>query len=187
ELARLGAGYRFEDAGASRHPFRGLGIGVPRLADVLARFRDARVIIELKGGSRALALATVDVVRRADAVERVCIGSSSVRGLRAVRAVEPAIAPRAAREEGRGGRHPAWFGCPPSRRVKYSAFQVPEFAGATRVVSPRFVDMARRGGRPVQVWTINEEDDARRLLEWGVQALITDRPDLMVPLVQEVH
>jgi glycerophosphoryl diester phosphodiesterase len=184
ELARLDGGYRFAEADASRHPFRGLGIGVPRLADVLSRFRDARVIIELKGSSRALALATVDVVRRADAVDRVCIGSSSVRGLGAVRTAEPAIATSAAREEVRWAVYRAWFGRAPSRRAKYSAFQVPEFAGATRVVSPTFVDLARRGGRPVQVWTINQEQDARRLLGWGVQALITDRPDMMAVLVR---
>jgi len=183
ELARLDAGYRFQE-GASRHPFRGCGIGVPRLADVLSQFRGARVIIELKGSSQALALATVDVVRQADALDRVCIGSSSLRGLRAVRAAEPAIATSAAREEVRWAVYRGWFGRPPSRRAKYSCFQVPERAGATRVVSPKFVHAARRAGRPVQVWTINREDDARRLLGWGVQALITDRPDIMVPLVR---
>jgi glycerophosphoryl diester phosphodiesterase len=184
ELARLDAGYRFQDEGASRHPFRGCGIGVPRLADVLSQFPDARVIIELKGGSQMLALATVDVVRRADAVDRVCIGSSSLRGLRTVRAAEPAIATSAARQEVRWAVYRAWMGRPPSPRAQYSVFQVPEFAGTTRVVSRRFVDLARRAGRPVQVWTINHEDDGRRLLGWGVQALITDRPDIMVPLVR---
>jgi glycerophosphoryl diester phosphodiesterase len=185
ELARLDAGFRFQDAAAGGHPFRGLGIGVPRLADVLSRFRDARVIIELKGSSVPLALATVDVIRREDAVERVCIGSSRLAGLRAVRAVEPAIATSAAREEVRWAVYWAWIGRPPSRQAKYAAFQVPELAGPTRVVSPRFVDLARRSGRPVQVWTVNQEDDARRLIGWGVQALITDRPDIMVPVVQE--
>ena len=39
-------------------------------------------------------------------------------------------------------------------------------------------------GLGVQVWTVDTEDDARRLLEWGVDALITDRPDRLVPLVR---
>ena len=184
ELARLDAGYRFEEEGTSRHPFRGCGIGVPRLADVLSQFREACVIIELKGSSQALALATIDVVRRADAVDRVCIGSSGLRGVRAVRAAAPGIATSAAREEVRWAVYRGWLGLPPSRHAKYACFQVPEFAGVTRVVSRRFLDAARRVGRPVQVWTINQEDDARRLLGWGVQALITDRPDVMVPLVR---
>jgi glycerophosphoryl diester phosphodiesterase len=58
---------------------------------------------------------------------------------------------------------------------------VPEIAGV-RVVSPRFLAAAHRAGLAVQVWTVNAEDDARRLLSWGVDALITDRPDVMVPL-----
>ena len=43
---------------------------------------------------------------------------------------------------------------------------------------------AHRAGLGVQVWTVDDEADARRLLDWGVDALITDRPDLMVPLVR---
>ncbi len=53
----------------------------------------------------------------------------------------------------------------------------------TRRVSPRFVEHAHRAGLGVQVWTVNAEATARRLLGWGVDALITDRPDLMTPLV----
>jgi glycerophosphoryl diester phosphodiesterase len=187
ELARLDAGYCFQSGGVSGHPFRGRGLGVPQLIDVLSRFRDARVIIELKGSSAALALATVDAVRRAGAVERVCIAANSLGGLRTVRAVEPAIATSAAREEVRWAVYRSWVGLPPPRRAKYAGFQVPELAGPTRVVSPGFVERARRSDRPVQVWTVNREDDARRLLGWGVDALITDRPDVLVPVVRSLR
>jgi glycerophosphoryl diester phosphodiesterase len=61
---------------------------------------------------------------------------------------------------------------------------VPEWSGRTRVVSPRFVDAAHRAGLGVQVWTVDREADARRLLAWGVDALITDRPDIIVPVVK---
>ena len=73
ELARADAGYRFEADGL--FPFRGRGIGVPTLADVLARFPDVRVIIELKVNTLEMARAVVGTVRAADAVDRVCIGS----------------------------------------------------------------------------------------------------------------
>jgi glycerophosphoryl diester phosphodiesterase len=62
--------------------------------------------------------------------------------------------------------------------VRYRAFQVPEAVGRTRVVSPRFVRAAHAAGLVVQVWTVNEEADMRRLLAWGVDGLITDRPDV---------
>lgn len=157
--------------------------GVPTLANVLARYRDARVIIELKVNSRELAAAAVDVVRRAGAVDRVCIGSFGLRVLRAVRALEPAMATSAARAEVRWALYRSWCGWR-VRRAAYGGYQVPEIAGRTRIVSPVFIAAAHRAGLAVQVWTVNTEEDARRLLGWGVDGLITDRPDRIVPIAR---
>jgi glycerophosphoryl diester phosphodiesterase len=159
---------------------------VPTLGDVLARFRDARIIVELKVNSAELAAAVVEVVRRAGARDRVCCGSFGVRVLRAVRALDPAMATSAAREEVRWALYRSWIGWP-ARRPAYGGFQVPEWAGATRVVSRRFVDAAHRAGHAVQVWTVDTEDAAHRLLGFGVDALITDRPDVIVPIVREMR
>jgi glycerophosphoryl diester phosphodiesterase len=156
---------------------------VPRFADVLTRYRDARVIVEMKANAPALAAAVIEAVRTANAVDRVCLGSFGLRVLRAARALEPRIATSAAREEVRWALYRSWVRWP-VRRVPYAGYQVPEFAGTTRVVSPRFIDYAHRAGLAVQVWTVDIEPDARRLLAWGVDALITDRPDIMVPLVK---
>jgi glycerophosphoryl diester phosphodiesterase len=156
---------------------------VPALATVLARYRDARIIVEMKTNTPALAAAVVDAVRRADALDRVCLGAFELRVLRAARALEPRLATSAARAEVRWALYRSWARWP-VRRVAYAGYQVPEVAGSTRVVSPRFVDDARRAGLGVQVWTVDTEQDARRLLAWGVDALITDRPDIMVPLVR---
>ena len=187
ELARLDAGCRFaRDAGPAAQESRERGIGVPTLAAVLARYRDARIIVELKLNDPDLAVAAVEVVRRADAVERVCFASFGLRVLRAARALEPAVATSAAREEVRWAVYRSWCRWP-LRGARYAGFQVPERAGSTRVVSRRFVDMAHRANLGVQVWTVDTEDDARRLLDWGVDALITDRPDIVVPVVQGVH
>jgi len=158
-------------------------VNVPSLADVLARYPDVRIIVEMKENRAELAAATIEVIRRAGAVERVCLGSFGRRVLRAARAIEPSIATSAAREEVRWWLYRSWCRWPVAR-VGYSGFQVPEVSGATRVVSPRFVDYAHRAGLGVQVWTVDEEADARRLLGWGVDALITDRPDRIVPLVR---
>jgi glycerophosphoryl diester phosphodiesterase len=155
---------------------------VPTLAEVLARYRDVRVIVELKVNSEDLARVAVDVVRQANAVDRVCFGSFGRRVLQSVRAIEPAIATSAAREEVRWALYRSrcrW----PVMRVAYGGYQVPELAGRTRVVSERFVRDAHRADLAVQVWTVDTVEAARRLLAWGVDALITDRPDVVVPLV----
>jgi glycerophosphoryl diester phosphodiesterase len=156
---------------------------IPSLAEVLSRYRDVRVIIEMKVNRAELAAATLDVVRRAGAVERVCLGSFGWRVLRAARAIEPRVATSAAREEVRWALYRSWCRWPVSR-VTYAGYQVPEISGATRVVSPQFVEGAHRAGLGVQVWTVDSEEDARRLIAWGVDALITDRPDLIVPLLR---
>ena len=54
------------------------------------------------------------------------------------------------------------------------------------MVSERFVRDAHQAGLAVQVWTVDTVADARRLLAWGIDALITDRPDLIVPVVKEL-
>ena len=160
-------------------------VEVPSLAEVLARYRDPRIIVEMKVNRPELAAATIEVIRRAGAVDRVCLGSFGWRVLRAARAIEPRLATSAAREEVRWWLYRSWCRWPVAR-VGYSGFQVPETSGRTRVISPRFVDYAHRAGLGVQVWTVDEEDDARRLLGWGVDALITDRPDRIVPLVRSM-
>jgi glycerophosphoryl diester phosphodiesterase len=181
ELARADAGYRFRRGDA--FPFRGQGLGVPTLAAVLARYRDVPVIGELKENSPELARAVVAAVRAAGAVDRVCLGSFGLRVLREARRLEPALATSASREEVRWALYRSWVRWPVSR-VAYGGYQVPEWAGRTRVVSPRFVEMAHRAGLGVQVWTVDGEDEARRLLGWGVDALITDRPDVIVPVAR---
>jgi len=181
ELARADAAYSF--GGNGSFPFRGRGLGVPLLSDVLARYRDVPIVVELKVNTSELAAAVVEVVRRGGAVDRVCLGSFGLRALRTVRRVEPAIATSAAREEVRWALYRSWCRWPVSR-VAYSCYQVPEWAGRTHVVSPPFIRAAHGARLPVQVWTVDIEADARRLLEWGVDALITDRPDVIVPLVK---
>lgn len=181
ELARVDAGCRF-GRGDDR-PFRGQGHGIPTLAVVLARYRDHRIVIEMKVNRAELARAVVDAVRAAGAVDRVCLGSFGLGVLRTARELEPAIATSAAREEVRWALYRSWCRWP-IRSAAHGGFQVPEISGSTRVVSRRFVADAHRAGLGVQVWTVDTEAAARILLGWGVDGLITNRPDVVVPLVR---
>ncbi len=183
ELARVDAGCRFTPDGGATFPFGGQGIGIPTLRDVLRRYRDRWLIIELKDNDAELARRTVDEIRAADAIGRIALGSFGRRALRAARAYEPALLTGAAQEETRLALYLSWIRCRPARRP-YDAFQVPEWAGATHVVSPRFVQYAHDAGIAVQVWTVDEESHMRRLLSWGVDGIISDRPDVAVRVVR---
>jgi glycerophosphoryl diester phosphodiesterase len=185
DLSRIDAGFRFgEDTG---FPWRGRGIGVPTLRAVLARYAGVPLIIEIKTAAVGAPQAVVELIRSADAIERVCVGSFNFETLHAVRTLEPALATSASRAEGQRALYRSWFGLGVGR-VPYRAFQVPEQSGRLRVVSPRFIRCAHRANLAFQVWTVNEEADMRRLLDWGVDGLISDRPDEAVRVRDEwVH
>lgn len=181
QLASVDAAARFAVDGA--YPFRGLGHAVPTLAEVLRRFPALPLIIELKGHDPRLADATLEELTRADALPRVCVGGVSRALLQRVRRARPDAVTSAAREETRWALYRSWLGFAP--RGRYRAFQVPEVKQGHRVVSPRFVGAAHRAGLAVQVWVVDDTADMARLLAWGVDAVITDRPDLAVPLVSD--
>ena len=65
------------------------------------------------------------------------------------------------------------------------ALQIPERHGRLRVLTPRLIAAAHRHGVEVHVWTVNEPDDMRRLIEMGVDGLVTDRADLALSIVCE--
>jgi glycerophosphoryl diester phosphodiesterase len=182
ELGRIDAGHRFDkNAG---FPWRGRGEGVPRLVDVLADHPALPFIIEVKGDDPAVARAAADLVAAAGALDRVCFGGFADVTLAAVRAAQPQACTSAATEEIRRALYKSyvWW---PLGRVPYRAFQVPEVAnGGTRVVSPRFVRQARRGGCVLHVWTVNTPEDIARLDAWGVDGVITDRPDVALQAVR---
>jgi glycerophosphoryl diester phosphodiesterase len=177
ELARVDAGYHFTRDGT--FPFRGMGIGVSPL-EALLRRHVVPTIIELKQGDPELARAVAAVVRRTDAVDRVCVGSFHRVAVETMRAEAPEIATGACEPEARWTLYKSWFRLPSMRRKPYVAFQVPERAGTLRVVSPAFVRQAHADDATVQVWVVDDPADVERLLDWGVDGLISDRPDVAV-------
>jgi glycerophosphoryl diester phosphodiesterase len=179
ELAQVDAGYHFTGIDRS-FPFRRRGIGVPTLEAVLRSSVTARVIIEMKQGEPALARAVLDVVRQTKAVDRVCVGSFYRQGLEVIRSEEPAMATSASEGEARWTLYRSWCRWPLTSARVYCAFQVPEYAGRMRVVSPAFVEQAHRSGARVDVWVVDGADDIMRLFSWGVDGVITDRPDVAI-------
>ena len=181
ELADIDAGFRFS-APDGGFPYRGRQIGVPLLRDVLSRYPDVPLIIELKQPGEDLARLTIEAVRRANAVDRVVLGSFYYSALHAVRRLEPAARTGASREETRWALYRSWVRWPLGRPA-YREFQVPERSGRTVIVTPRFIAHAHRAGLPVKVWTVDHRADIDRLLGWGADAIISDRPDVAVAAI----
>lgn len=187
ELAALDAGHSFPAAAGSARsgtfPFRQKGVRIPTLHEVLRRYPGVPLIVELKTNDPDLARRTIDEIRDADAVDRVTLGSFSWRALHAARTYEPRIRTGASREETRWALYRSWVRWPLARAA-YAEFQVPERSGLTTIVTPSFIRYAHRASLPVKVWTVDTERDIRRLLAWGVDAIISDRPDVAVDAVR---
>jgi glycerophosphoryl diester phosphodiesterase len=181
ELAEVDAGHAFQ--AGDGHPWRGRGCRVPLLRDVLGLIPRSLLLIELKTPDPALVRVVVDDVAAAKADGRVIIGSFHRAALEAVRAMAPHL-PRCA------DRDTILANVPPDAPVDgqvatFHSFQVPEIFEGQRIVTPGFVERAHARGAGVYVWTVDREDDMRRLLSWGVDGLITDRPDIAVPAVRQ--
>lgn len=186
ELQALDAGWYFEDASGG-HPFRGQDIRIPTFREVLDRYPDTHLIVELKTESPvAIAEPVIDLLReygRDDGT--VTVASFSTDYLEPVRAALPDVPTNMPEGETTGfyirqlvGLHPWWS--PPGE-----VFQVPEYHDGRHVVTPRFVRAADRLGVDVQVWTVNEPEQMHRLLDAGVHGIMTDYPDVLVEVLAE--
>jgi glycerophosphoryl diester phosphodiesterase len=178
ELARVDAGSRFAGPRGD-FPFRGQGCGIPRLRDVLVRHRGVPIIIEMKIDSDEMGRRVADDIRAAGAEATVCAAGYGGTSAAAVRRALPHVATSACHVEVRLAVYRSWGGWP-VKRPPFGGYQVPEHAGRIRIVSPRFIRHAHAAGLEVQVWTVDTRADMERLLGWGADALISNRPDLAV-------
>ena len=175
ELARFDAGWRF--GRGEGFPFRGRGCGVPRLVELLDRYPTIPAILEIKGGRPESAARTVEAVRATRAEDRVIIAGFSDIVIQTVRRLAPDIPTSASRAEGRSAIRRAYLRLRPKPST-YRAFLIPFRQAGRRRFNRRFVRVATAAGIPVHAWTINDPADMRLLAAWGVNGLVTDRPDV---------
>ena len=179
-LATLDAAFRFDPADG--HPLRGGGIGIPLFAEAVATFPDVLWNLDLK--QRGIERAVADEIDRLGIEDRVLIGSFHDARVKAFRRITGGrVATSAGPRETARALSAANLGMAP--RGKSDAYQVPEGVGPLTVAGKRFVAAAHRAGKQVHVWTVNERDAMDRLLDLGVDGIITDRPDLLNEVLDE--
>lgn len=154
---------------------------VPTLEDLLGTWPDLRVNIDVKSPGAIEPL--VAVIERTRAHDRVCVASFSDARRRAVqRALSRPVATSA------GTGTAARFRLAVAGRLRGAArsalsdvdgLQVPERQGRIPVVTRATVEAAHAAGRFVHVWTVNEPQDMARLLDLGVDGIVSDRADLL--------
>lgn len=178
DLVRLDAGYRFRRAG--ERPFRGQGVRVPTLEEVVASFPEVSLIVDLKQDGIEEAL--LALIERLALWERLVVGSFSDQRLQRFRQLSRG---RVATSTGSGETFKLWRAARSSTPPAVAdAVQIPRNYRGIRVVTPATVAGFHRGGYQVHVWTVNREPEMETLLGWGVDGLISDRPDVLRSVLQ---
>jgi glycerophosphoryl diester phosphodiesterase len=150
--------------------------GIPLLEDLLTAWPDVRINIDPKHAAAVEPL--VELIRRTGTLDRVCFGAFSDRRLARLRA---ALGPGACTSMGprQVARLAGAARGLPAGRFEAACVQVPVRQGPVALVTERFVAAAHERNLPVHVWTVNDPDEMRRLLDLGVDGIMTDRPALL--------
>jgi glycerophosphoryl diester phosphodiesterase len=185
EIRKLDAGYRFtvERDGIDSHPYRGQGLVVPTLLEVLARLPQSRLNLEMKEFEPELARGLCAALRRSRFSERVLVASVEHEPMIAFREACPEIATSATMREGLAFYQLDRLRLGSLFRSPAVAFQFPEYFGNIHVIRPGFLEKARGFNVRVQVWTVNEDKDLARMLAMGVDGIVTDYPDRLLRLM----
>lgn len=186
ELQALEVGVNWTQDEGQTYPYRGEGLRVPTLEAVFQHFPDYHMITEIKQASPSMAEPLCALIREYGMEERVIVPSFSQEAIETFRAACPEVATAAGSDEVRTFVFLNFAFISGTVTPDYHAFQVPVESGGIPVVTRSFVGAAHRRNVQVHVWTINDPDEMRRLLDMGVDGIMTDRPDLLLEIVGEL-
>jgi glycerophosphoryl diester phosphodiesterase len=185
DLQQLDAGHRWSPDGGTTHPYRGTGVRIPTLAELLAGLPGSHFNLELKQLDPSVAEAVCTAIREAGIQERTLVASFSTRALREFRRECPEVATSAGAWEARGFLLLHHLRLTRVWTPPFQAIQLPPRSRGLTLLTPRLLRSARERNLEVHAWTINETAELRRLLELGVDGIVTDFPDRMLDLLAE--
>ena len=157
---------------------------VLRLEDLLGAWPDVRFNIDIKAPGVVAPLART--VRRLGVADRICLGSFSDARVAAARRVFgpgvcTSLGPRGVAALRLSSYSPRAAGLV---RLPAGCAQVPLQLGGRALVDERFIAAAHARGLQVHVWTVDTEDEATRMLDLGVDGVMTDRPAMLRGVLQ---
>jgi glycerophosphoryl diester phosphodiesterase len=183
ELKALDAGYNWSADEGQTFPYRGQGITVPTVQEVFTAFPDMPMNIEIKQEEPSLAVPFCQLIRDHGMTDKVLVASFLEGAMDEFRRECPEVATTAVESEVRTLFILSKAMLEADYNLPAQAVQVPEYSGSLHVLTPRFVDAAHHRKLEAHAWTINEVEDMQRLIDLGVDGLITDYPDRLLKLL----
>ena len=166
-------------------PYRGLGLRIPTLAEVLWEIPGVVLNIDMKADRAGIEAAVLEELREAGAEGRALVVSSRLGAVRRFRRMSGGrISTGASRSE--TGIFFLFANLRLERllRPAYDALQVPLRHRGLPLVTRRFVEAAHASNVRVDAWTINETEEMRRLLDLSVDVIMTDRPGMLADVLK---
>jgi glycerophosphoryl diester phosphodiesterase len=191
EIKRLDAGYRFARDGGRTFPYRSKEIKIPTLEEVYEEFSGVPIIVDIKGERSGIEEAVWRVIKAKGTEERTLVASSRTSTISRFREVSGGrVATGSSLAEQTIFYLLSRVGLSRLSKPRYQALQVPESYFGLRIVTPWFIRAAHERGLRVDVWAIDSrpdrsrpkmslEADVLRMLGYGVDSIITDRPDVL--------
>jgi glycerophosphoryl diester phosphodiesterase len=187
ELMQFDLGYNFTTDVGRTYPFRGRGLTVVTLEEVLKRFPDIILNLDIKDTFKEAPEEVARVLLENQRTEKIMIASFHPKQLKRFRKKASRIPTSAHPNEirnfviGTRMRMMRMF----ARSLEFKAFQVPEYYGSLQVVTPQFIKAAHDRDIAVHVWTINDRENMERLLNMEVNGIFTDFPSLLREVLED--
>ena len=183
EIGRLDAGYHFTDDRGG-HPYRGQGVRIPRLLDLLESFGAARFNLDIKAHDHEVVEGVVRLVRRAGAERRILLTSEDDGVIDHLVQLDPGTALGCSRNEAIAFYSSLESGSLEAFEPRGQALQIPPTAFGRDLVTPQVIAAAERAGLFVHVWTIDDPAQMRSLLAQGAHGLMSDYPARLVEVAR---
>lgn len=181
EIRSLDAGYRYTPDRGESFPYRGCGVRISTLAELLAAHPRMRINVEIK--HPAAQERVWEVVHEAGATQRVLIATGELANRSRFGHYTGPVSASGSELRAFYIHHRLHLAGLYRHRV--DAFQMPERHEGRQVLGPRLIREAHARNVAVHVWTVDEVADMHRLLSWGVDGLVTDRPDRLARVLHE--
>jgi glycerophosphoryl diester phosphodiesterase len=181
ELKNLNAGWHFTDIKGKN--YRQENISLMTLTELFEQFPTARINIDIKDNSEEAAKAVSRAINKAGAQSRVNVGSFHAKALAYFRTFSPQVTTAATQPE----VAQLYFGRSLIDAVKYHYLQIPTQYFALPLATQSFIKFAQKKNLAIVYWTINDVVDMKKLINRGVDGIVTDRVDLACSLLNKIE
>ena len=189
ELKQLDAAYDWTNDEGATFPYRGQGIQVPTLDEVFEKFPQMRYAIEIKKTTNPMEQPMCDLIRKYGMQDRVVVASFHDAVMQNFRALCPEVTTSASRGEVTRyvllGKAFLWGFYAPQFQTIQPPYD-PADSLNIPIMTERFIRESQTKGIRVEPWTVNDPAIMKQYITWGVDGIITDRPDLMMEVLQEM-